>query len=135
MSSQTKMPKYIHPLVLPSPLHLIMHSSDDDKRPRQSKTKKKIASFVVETDDMDISEDSENPVIILDRYENDRYIPNFDINTSRCWWDWVPYQLDDNGEEKFDLESQSENAWNAFHTENARREALQNKWWDQNPQK
>lgn len=130
------MPAHIRPLVLPSPLHLPMYSADDDKRPKNS-TKEKKAVFVVpaDIDSMDISDDeNEHPLLIPGRYINDRYIPNFDKTSSRCWWDWVPHQLDDNGQEKFDFNLENENAWAAFEEENSHREALQKQWWNENPQ-
>jgi hypothetical protein len=42
--------------------------------------------------------------------------------------------LDENGKEVYDFEFEHDKAWNAFYRENDKREALQQKWWDQNPQ-
>jgi hypothetical protein len=41
---------------------------------------------------------------------------------------------EDDGSEKYDFESESQTAWDAFHAENQRRERLQQNWWIKNPQ-
>lgn len=53
------------------------------------------------------------------------YVPQFDTKTNRCWWEWADREYDGSIDL---LEERLEQAWNAFHDENKRREALADAW-------
>ena len=124
--SRPMMPPEIQTLVLPSQLGLPVL-----KVPPNPRSNKKLESLDSDADDDDII-DAAAPQIVSN-YRN-RYVPRFDTKTNRCWWEWIEYDLDDEGREINDLKQISDDAWDKIWKENFRREQQQISWWNQNPQ-
>lgn len=120
------MPREIQTLIPPSQLGL-----PTLKVPAHPKQKKKNLGLDSDADDDDII-DAAAPQTVSS-YRN-RYVPRFEAKTNRCWWEWIDYDLDDEGREINDLKQISDDAWDKIGKENARREQQQISWWNQNPQ-
>lgn len=81
-----------------------------------------------------LNKQKEEQEYLARHYKTNRYVPRFNPVTNYCWWDWVPFELNDDGSERFNVEEMSNKAYNLFHSENERRDSLQAKWWKENPQ-
>lgn len=129
-----RMPSEIMTLYMPSPLNLPVHKHPPHP---DKKSRKEIKRMMM--DELDEDADDEDFIEIQMIEEEgeyrrcDRYVPRFDAKTNRCWWEWIEYDFDDNGEEMFDLDQIREDAWLAFEEENRSRSQRQEDWWATQP--
>jgi hypothetical protein len=125
------MPEDVRTLYLPSPLKLPIFRSGTktDNRTRKEKQQHKHEANLRELRSLEDEDfmDLESPVREYRR--SDRYVPRFDAKTARCWWEWIEFDTNENGEPVNDVDQIRADAWNALEAENEKRAEKQRIWW------
>lgn len=129
-----QIPSDIRTLLMPSPLKLPVYKYAPNPNKKTAKDRRKMAVTEIDSDaedddfiEIDVPEET-------GEYRRcDRYVPRFEAKTNHCWWEWIEYDLDSDGNELHNLDQIREDAWAALEKENRKRAKLQNSWWAQQP--